>query len=84
MMLHERIVEEAKSAVISLAHATFDDIQKFILQKNTFPLAAKKVKPSQVADGKADLCIEDFTIDHEVVMKNVRALSLLQKRIIDM
>ena len=84
MMLHEKIVEEAKSAVISLAHATFDDIQKFILQKDTFPLAEKKVKPAQVEGGKADLCIEDFTIDHEVVMKNVRALSLLQKRIIDM
>ena len=31
MMVHEQIVEEAKAAVIAKAHATFDEIQKFIL-----------------------------------------------------
>lgn len=41
------------------------------------------MKAEQVQEGIGKISLEDFSISHEVVMKNVRALFQLQKKILD-
>lgn len=45
---YEKIVEETKAAVVKRAHATYQDIQKFILGKDKFETAPINVPQAKV------------------------------------